>query len=120
MGLTPWSIAASLLAVGSGLAPAQDKQTLESKSVQPKVISVWPKEAPGSENWTQKEAEFHFGKDKEKMVRNVVHPTLTAFLPEKSKANGTAVIVCPGGGFRMLPLEGEGTNVAERLRARGF
>src|SRR5262249_33580686 len=41
------------------------------------------------------------------------------FLPEKSKANGTAVIVCPGGGVHFLSWESEGTQVAEWLRARG-
>jgi acetyl esterase/lipase len=44
---------------------------------------------------------------------------LTAFLPEKSKVNGTAVVVCPGGGFFFLSWESEGTEVAEWLRARG-
>ncbi|HEV3304186.1 MAG TPA: alpha/beta hydrolase [Planctomycetaceae bacterium] len=53
-----------------------------------------------------------------KIVRNVVRPTLTAFLPERSKANDTAVIVCPGGGF-YFQCEDEGTEAAERLRARG-
>ena len=53
-----------------------------------------------------------------KIVRNVVRPTLTAFLPERSKANGTAVIICPGGGFLFL-AKGEGIEEAEWLRARG-
>ena len=53
-----------------------------------------------------------------KIVRNVVRPTLTAFLPERSKANGTAVIICPGGGFCFL-AKGEGIEEAERLRSRG-
>jgi acetyl esterase/lipase len=53
------------------------------------------------------------------MVRNVVSPTLTAFLPERSKANGTAIIICPGGAFRFLSWQNEGTDVAEWLRARG-
>jgi acetyl esterase/lipase len=102
-----------ILATNSCNAPAQDK------SAGTRVIPVWPKEASGSENWTQKETEFHFEKEKRKSIRNVVRPTLTAFLPEKSKANGTAVIVCPGGGFFFLDWESEGTEVAEWLRARG-
>jgi acetyl esterase/lipase len=53
------------------------------------------------------------------MVRNVVRPTLTAYLPESSKAVGTAVIICPGGAFRFLSWESEGTKVAEWLQARG-
>src|SRR5262249_11517567 len=110
---------ASLLAVCAVAAPAQDKQTQENKSTQPTVIPVWPKDDRGSENWTQKDAEFGFNKNQPKMVRNVVRPTLTAFLPERSKANGTSVIVCPGGGFHFLSWESEGTQVAEWLRARG-
>ena len=65
------------------------------------VLPIWPGAAPGSETWTQKEVTYQ-NPQKEAMVRNVVRPTLTAFLPERSKANGTAVIVCPGGGFRFL------------------
>jgi acetyl esterase/lipase len=52
-------------------------------------------------------------------VRNVSRATLTPFLPEKSKANGAAVIVAPGGGFRILSMGNEGWEVAEALKARG-
>jgi hypothetical protein len=38
-------------------APAQEKQTKEDKAGQPRIIPVWPKDAPGSEKWTQKEVE---------------------------------------------------------------
>jgi acetyl esterase/lipase len=75
--------------------------------------------APGSESWTQTESELSSDWDGHRIVRNVVRPTLTAFLPDRQKANGTAVIVCPGGGFRFLAWEVEGTQVAEWLRARG-
>src|SRR5579871_1001451 len=34
-----------------------------------------------------------------KLVRNVTQPTLTPFLPQRSKATGAGVIVAPGGGF---------------------
>jgi acetyl esterase/lipase len=82
------------------------------------VFPVWPGVAPGSETWKQKEVEY-LNPGKQKMVRNVVQPTLTAYLPERAKANGTAVIVCPGGGFRFLSWESEGTEVAKWLQARG-
>lgn len=82
------------------------------------VLPLWSGVAPGSENWTQQEVEY-LDASKQKMVRNVVRPTLTAYLPERSKANGTAVIVCPGGGFRFLSWQSEGTAVAEWLRERG-
>ena len=119
MRLGTWSFAwTTLLAICLAAVPAQGKQTKEDKTGQPRVIPVWPKDAPGSEKWTQKEVEHRSAWLRVKIVRNVVRPTLIAFLPERSKANGTAVILCPGGGFRFL-VEGEDIEVAERLRARG-
>jgi acetyl esterase/lipase len=52
-------------------------------------------------------------------VRNVSQATLTPFLPEASKANGAAVIVAPGGGFRILSMGNEGWEVARALNERG-
>jgi acetyl esterase/lipase len=46
-------------------------------------------------------------------------PTLTAYLPPADKAVGTAVIVCPGGGYGFLALDHEGAQVADWLNARG-
>ena len=87
-------------------------------TAQQRVIPIWSGIAPGSERWTQKEVEY-LNPTKEKMVRNVVIPTLTAYLPERSKANGTAIIICPGGGFRFHSWQTEGTMVAEWLQKRG-
>ncbi|MCJ7812505.1 alpha/beta hydrolase [bacterium] len=82
------------------------------------VAQLYNGTAPGSENWTQKEVEYtQYGG---KMVRNVVNPTLTVFLPEESKATGAAVIVAPGGGFCWLSWENEGTLVGEWLQAHGI
>ncbi|MEG3083663.1 alpha/beta hydrolase [Sphingomonas sp. PB2P12] len=52
-------------------------------------------------------------------ARNVTIATLTPFLPDPSKATGTAVIVAPGGGFRTLSMENEGYDVARALAAKG-
>ena len=52
-------------------------------------------------------------------ARNVVVATLTPFLPDPAKANGVAVVVTPGGGFRTLSMENEGWDVAKALAARG-
>ena len=54
-----------------------------------------------------------------KFARNVTVATLRPFLPDPSKATGAAVIVAPGGGFRTLSMENEGSNVARALAARG-
>ena len=52
-------------------------------------------------------------------VRNVSRATLTPFLPDPAKANGAAVIVAPGGGFRILSMGNEGWEVAKALNERG-
>jgi acetyl esterase/lipase len=46
-------------------------------------------------------------------------PTLTAYLPPKDKAVGTAVVVCPGGGYGALAVDHEGKQIAEWLNDRG-
>lgn len=86
-------------------------------TAQETVIPLYAGVAPGSEGWTQKEVEYLNGK--QRMIRNVVQPTLTAYLPDRAKANGTAVIICPGGGFRFHSWDSEGVQVAKWLRERG-
>ncbi len=53
------------------------------------------------------------------MIRNVSEPTLELFLPAPGHANGTAVIVAPGGGFVELGYDAGGTAVARLLARRG-
>lgn len=52
-------------------------------------------------------------------LRSVTYPTLTPVLPEPGTANGTAVIVAPGGGFMFLAMEHEGRQVARALADHG-
>ncbi|KAA9332161.1 alpha/beta hydrolase [Hymenobacter busanensis] len=52
-------------------------------------------------------------------VSNVVQPTLTVFRPAAGTANGTAVIICPGGGYARLSIDHEGYDVAKRLNEMG-
>lgn len=56
----------------------------------------------------------------ETVIRNVTYPTLTPVFPAPGKANGTAVIVAPGGGFVMLSVQNEGWRVARALADRGI
>lgn len=49
----------------------------------------------------------------------VSRPTLTVYLPAADKANGTAVIICPGGGYRLLADDHEGSAVAKVLNDWG-
>lgn len=84
-----------------------------------KVIRLYPGAAPGSEHWKHQEKEYFSAIWNTQVVTNVVNPTLTVFSPEPSKANGTAVIICPGGGFHALSINSEGVDVAKWLAARG-
>jgi len=54
------------------------------------------------------------------VIRNVSKPTLTAFLPPAGTGNGTAVIVCPGGGYGVLVIDREGYRVAKELNKAGI
>lgn len=82
------------------------------------VIMLWPEGAPGSEGWTQEEEETILPPSL-KVVRNVTQPSLTVFPADPAKANGTAVIICPGGAWHFLSIDMEGTEVARWLAARG-
>jgi carboxylesterase type B len=49
----------------------------------------------------------------------VTKPSLTVFKPAPELRNGTAIVICPGGGFMALSIASEGTEVASYLAARG-
>ena len=53
-------------------------------------------------------------------ISRVTRPTLTAFFPSPDKANGTAVIICPGGGYSYLVMNQEGTDVAAAFVKKGI
>jgi acetyl esterase/lipase len=89
---------------------------------QEQVLPLWPGIAPGSEKWTQQETQSKdtWSPTNPPVVRNVVHPTITVILPDKSKATGTAFIVAPGGGFGFLSIQSEGFQIARWLADRGI
>lgn len=77
-------------------------------------IPLWPEGAPGFE---ARRNEPVLAQDW--WMRNIHNPTLTVFLPAKEKANGTAVVICPGGGHRNLGFNGEGRDPALFLADHG-
>ena len=87
-------------------------------SAQPQTVNIWPGVAPGSENWTQKEKIIE-NTPVGTVALNVVTPTLTAYLPEKSKATGTGVIIAPGGYCVALAIAQEG-DAARWLQSKGI
>jgi acetyl esterase/lipase len=83
-------------------------------SVAQQVIPLWENGAPGFENRKNEPEQA-----KDYWVKNIHNPTLTVFTPPAGKANGTAVVVCPGGGHRLLVYKAEGVEPAEYLSQLG-
>lgn len=88
-------------------------------SAQNKVINIWNGKVPNSiANST-----IHQSVDSSggwvKMI-NVTNPTLEMYLPPKDKANGTSVIICPGGAYSVLAISHEGKQVAHWLNSLGI
>lgn len=69
----------------------------------PKVELLWPQGAPGALGTEERDK-----------------PSLTIYLPPSDKANGTAIVVCPGGGYGALALGHEGKEPAEWLNRHGI
>src|ERR1700743_228830 len=81
---------------------------------EPQVIPLWPNGAPGFENRRNEPEEA-----KDYWVRNINNPTLTVFTPPKDKANGAAILIFPGGGFRELVYRAEGVEPAQYFNKLG-
>jgi acetyl esterase/lipase len=73
-----------------------------SSASEPKRELLWPAGAPGA-----------------KGDRPEDKPTLTVYLPDESKAVGTAVVICPGGGYGGLAVDHEGKQIGEWLNSLG-
>lgn len=82
-------------------------------------VNIWPAIAPGSESWTQTERSVE-NTPLGTVIFNVVTPTLTPYLPARTRATGTAVIIAPGGAFVALAIDLEGNQVARWLQERGI
>ncbi len=105
---------AGLSAQSSSWPPSTDHQT----------IPLWPGAVPGAEPSSGPEADMTTAKDGHPGGRpvirlgNVSTPTLTLYTPKENNT-GAAVIVFPGGGYRILAIDLEGTEVCDWLNAAG-
>ena len=81
---------------------------------QPRQIPLWPNGAPGFES-RRNEPEIA----KDYYIRNINNPSVTVYLPPKDKATGAAVVICPGGGHRLLVFKAEGEDPARYLNTLG-
>ena len=89
------------------------------------VFAIYPGNGipPSSEKWTWHEQTMQVPMSGSTalttMVRNVVLPTLTLFQPATGTANGTSLLVAPGGAFRFLMMDSEGYDMARWLTQLG-
>jgi acetyl esterase/lipase len=102
----------------AGLAPSaraqNDVMTPMATPAQPNAIALGTgalPDAPVAESWYRQ-----YGSA---FARDVQSATLTPYLPDPARANGTAIVIAPGGGFRTLSMENEGSEVARRLAQEG-
>ncbi|MEO6314752.1 MAG: alpha/beta hydrolase [Chitinophagaceae bacterium] len=82
------------------------------------IIALY-KEIPNSKPMVNREKSMT-SPDGIQRISKVSEPVLLAFFPPKDKANGTAVIICPGGGYGILAASHEGTDVARVFNEWGI
>ena len=100
----------AILAMWLGVAATANAQ---------QVIRLSSVPTPDSIKWSQQEKEYFSPIWNTQVVTNVSQPTLTVYAPTAEAANGTAVIIAPGGAFHALSINSEGIDVAKWLNARG-
>ncbi|MGE5419581.1 MAG: alpha/beta hydrolase [Chloroflexota bacterium] len=84
------------------------------------IIRVWSGDVPGSiKNDTYTEVEQLLNGSPSR-YNKVTDPTLTVFLPAADKATGSAVLICPGGGYGTLAFDHEGYQIAQWLNENGI
>jgi acetyl esterase/lipase len=121
--ITPMNVTKSLIVacvLGASLA---SPWCLSAKPSDP--IPLWPQGAPEEKQDLGPEKDTTGPKDGlvagKTVIRlgNVTQPTLTIYPAPRDKANGAAVVICPGGAYRILAMDLEGTEVAEWLNSIG-
>jgi len=86
----------------------------------PPTLDVWPGKPPDeTETVGAETSEIKGDKRKIKIVSNVTRPTITVFRAPSDKDTGTAVLICPGGGYNVLAMDLEGEEVAAWLNSIG-
>jgi acetyl esterase/lipase len=98
---------------------------LPALAADPEVVNLWPGKPPGEtaslppeENITKPD-DKPVGDRQIIKLTNVSTPTLSIYRPAKEKDTGAAIVVCPGGGHRILAFDHEGTEVAQWLNTIG-
>lgn len=113
-------------AMSEQAANAQSKPKTRAVPNNPtETIALWTDKIPGETKILDPEKDTSInaeGKRQDDIIRlgNVSAPTVAVYRPAKDKANGAAVLVCPGGGYHILAMNLEGTEICEWLNDLGY
>jgi acetyl esterase/lipase len=102
---------------------AQDPNYEGAVKAKPAVeLKLWSGAVPGEVSGIVGEEKAEPGKEPLPIIRvsNVTVPALSVFQPKASKANGTCVVIFPGGGYSILAYNHEGTEIAHYLNSLGI
>jgi len=91
-----------------------------SNAQQKDIIYLWPGKVPGEMN--EKKEAVYAAPENDNILRvaEVTNPLVEVWLPHPALSNGSAVIVCPGGGYGILAYNLEGTEITEWLNKLGY
>jgi acetyl esterase/lipase len=94
--------------------------SLTSFSQKKEMIYLWPEKVPGE--MKEKQPPVFAASENDKIIRysEVTNPAVEVFLSDPAIKNGSAVIVCPGGGYQILAYDLEGTEIAAWLNRLGY
>ena len=119
---------ASLLALVLAMLIAAPRRARGEEAAHPQVIEIWPGKVPdetgniGGERFRmspkleRRQVEVT---EPTRMITGVTRPTITIYRPPKDKDTGTAILICPGGGYWDLYWQLEGEEVAVWLNSVG-
>jgi len=91
-----------------------------NSNAQQKTLNIWPGGIPGlifNDSYVEKSTT---GEGFITRFEKTTNPMLYIFLPPKEKATGTAVLICPGGGYSALAFGHEGNAIASWLNDNGI
>lgn len=111
-----------VLALGAALICSSQKAVGANNQ----AIQLWPNGAPGEKATAEAEKDITTPSDKAVAGKALMHltnitaPTMTIYPAPKDKNTGAAVLVFPGGGYRILAYDLEGTEICEWLNSIGI
>ena len=109
----------ALLLFACGVAVADAPAAQQPAATPPQKLLIWPASTPDAIAGVESPDQESVASWHERFVRNVTRASMDFYPPEPGKANGGAVIVCSGGAFRFLSMDG-GEQIARWLNARGI